>query len=314
MAERTRQVQVQFDSIAENPHNLNRVLEALFDGIYFVDPDRRIQEWNAGAEALTGFSREEVRHRRCADNILVHVDECGTQLCRNGCPLQKTLLDGEMRQAKVFLRHKDGYRVPVAVRTVPVRDAQANIIGAIETFREISDTEQWKARICELERAAYVDALTGIPNRRFLEAQLERLLREFDATGEGFAVMLLDLDGFKRVNDAHGHDLGDRVLRNVATTLVNSLRGRDILGRWGGDEFVMLLAGTNQEQCASLAERARVLVAQTATPIDAGYISLTTSIGAAFSLKGDAPEDILKRADEQLYRSKHGGRNCCRVK
>jgi len=300
---------VHFDSLVNNPANLNGVLDAIFDGVYFVDSQRCIQEWNTGAVALTGFSRDEVRHRSCADNILVHVDESGTELCRNGCPLQQTLIDGETRQARVFLRHKQGYRIPVAVRTVAVRDANSNIIGAIETFREIGEAEQWKARISELERAAYLDTLTGIPNRRFVEGQLERLLREFHATGECFSVLLIDLDGFKAVNDNYGHDVGDRVVRNISQTLLNALRGHDILGRWGGDEFVMLLGGTGRQQCQTIAERARVLAGQTVTSITSGYVRLTLSIGGAISAPGDTPERLLKRADEQLYLAKQRGRN-----
>ncbi len=310
MSDRETEPKVNFDSLVANPANLNGVLDALFDGVYFVDTQRRIQEWNAGAASLTGFSREEVCHRSCADNILVHVDESGTELCRNGCPLQQTLIDGETRQGKVFLRHKQGYRVPVAIRIVPVRDSNLNIIGAVETFREIADADQWKARISELERAAYLDALTGIPNRRFVEMQLERLMREFHATGECFAVLIIDVDGFKSVNDTHGHDVGDRALRNVARTLMNCLRGRDILGRWGGDEFVMLLGISNKEQCGAIAERARVLAAQTASPAALGYVSLTVSIGGAVSVPDDSIERLLKHADEQLYLSKHRGRNC----
>ncbi len=298
-----------FDRLAENPSNLPGVFGALFEGVYLVDTQRRIQEWNAGAVALTGFTPEDVCQRTCADNILVHVDDCGTELCRQGCPLQQTLADGQVRQSKLSLRHKQGYRVPVSVRTVPVRDSNSNIIGAIETFREIGDAEQWKARIYELERAAYIDPLTGIPNRRFLETQIERLLRELQSTGERFALLMIDVDGFKEINDTFGHDLGDRVMCNVSQTLMNALRGRDILGRWGGDEFVMLLSGANQQQAAALAERCRVLVAQTVTPNGSSYVKLTISIGGAVSTAEDTPDQILKRADKQLYFSKGNGRN-----
>ena len=313
MAEDVIQPTVHFDSLVANPENLNGMLDALFDGVYFVDNQRRIQEWNAGAVALTGFSRDEVCHRSCADNILLHVDECGTELCREGCPLQQTLIDGQARQAKVFLRHKQGYRVPVYIRTIAVRDSNATIIGAIETFREIADADHWKARIFELEHAAYLDPLTGIPNRRFLETQLERLLREFHNTGECFAVLIIDLDGFKSVNDTFGHDVGDRVLCNISQTLTNCLRSRDILGRWGGDEFVMLLGNTAHQQCGAIAERARALAAQTGTPIGADHAKLTVSIGGAVIVPQDTPEQLLKRADQQLYISKQSGRNCWSV-
>jgi diguanylate cyclase (GGDEF)-like protein/PAS domain S-box-containing protein len=298
-----------FDSLANNPVNLSSIFDALFEGLYFVDSDRRIQEWSAGAVALTGFSADEVRQRCCADNILMHVDENGRELCHDGCPLQATLIDGKTRESRVFLRHKQGYRVPIAVRTVPVRDSNANIIGAFETFREVGEADHWKARISELERAVQVDSLTDVPNRRFLESQIARLLREFRSTSECFTVLLIDVDRFKSVNDTMGHDAGDRVLKTISQTLMNSLRQCDIVGRWGGDEFVMLLGATNREQSETIAARLCKLVAQTATPTRAGHVRLTISTGGAVSAPNDTLESLLKHADEQLYLAKQRGRN-----
>lgn len=302
-----------FDLLAEHPDNLRQVMDAIFEGVYFVDSERRIQDWNAGAEALTGFACDEVRCRSCADNILVHVDENGKQLCHDGCPLQKSLADGRPREAKLYLRHKQGYRVPVVVRTVPVRDRSGRIIGAIETFREITDADQWKARIAELERAVYIDGLTGIPNRRFLEGQIERMLHECRNTREQFALLMIDIDHFKSVNDTYGHDIGDRVLHIISQTLMNTLRGRDILGRWGGDEFVMLLAGAAEQQCAAITERICSLVSQTVTHAAGKYLKRGISIGAAVSTAGDDLVSLLKRADAQLYRCKQNGRGCWSV-
>jgi len=297
-----------FDLLVEHPDNLRKVMDAMFEGVYFVDTRRCIHDWSAGAAALTGFAREEVICHSCAENILVHVDDNGKQLCRDGCPLLGTLTDGEPRQAKVYLRHKQGYRVPVAIRTVPVRDENNRIIGAIETFREITDADQWKTRIAELERAVYIDSLTEIPNRRFLEGQIEQMLRDCRHTRERFVLLMIDVDHFKSVNDTYGHDVGDRVLRNISQTLMNALRGRDILGRWGGDEFVMVLAGTTEQQCAAIVQRICSLVSQTVTPAGGKYLKRRISIGAAVNTPEDDLVSLLKRADEQLYRCKHNGR------
>lgn len=149
--------------------NLDEILNSLFEGVYFVDRNRTIQRWNSGAVKLTGFGPEEVEGRRCSNNILVHVDDHGTELCKQGCPLSHTMSDGQVREAKVFLRHKNGYRVPVQVRTSPVHDRSGNITGAVESFREVADTDSMRARMRELEEAAFVDDLTGIPNRRYME-------------------------------------------------------------------------------------------------------------------------------------------------
>ena len=297
----------------ENLYNFDDVLDTMFEGVYVVDPDRRIQKWNAGATSLTGFTANDVLQRRCSDNILLHVDDQGTELCTSGCPLHKTLNDGTGRQATVYLRHKLGYRVPVLIRTVAIRNSEGEVIGALEAFREIGEAEHWKARLAELEEVAFIDLVTGIPNRRFLETHLVRLLQEFHSTGEPLTFCMLDVDHFKSANDLYGHEIGDRVLRSMGQTLLNCLRHTDLLGRWGGDEFVLLLASTGVERAKQVAERARVLIAETATPTNSGPLRMSVSIGAVVVAAGEDRASLIHRVDQQLYIAKSRGRNCWSV-
>jgi PAS domain S-box-containing protein len=112
------------------------LLDNLYDGVYFVDRDRRITYWNRAAEELTGFSADEVVGRCCFDNLLNHTDHCGEQLCHGRCPLHFTIEDGVSREADVFLCHKQGHRVSVSVRAAPIYDDQGCIVGAIEIFSD----------------------------------------------------------------------------------------------------------------------------------------------------------------------------------
>ncbi len=111
------------------------VLDNLFDGVYFVDSERKITYWNKAAERITGFFEAEVVNLSCYDKILNHVDETGKQLCLNGCPLAEVLKDGNLREADVFLRHKAGHRVPVSIRITPIYDGD-RIVGAVEIFSD----------------------------------------------------------------------------------------------------------------------------------------------------------------------------------
>ena len=140
------------------------MLDHFFEGVYFVDPERRIGFWNRAAEKLTGFSREEVVGRVCADAILRHVTEDGTMLCFNGCPLQKTLSDGQDRETEIFLHHKDGHRVPVSVRVTPMRNDAGEIIGAMEVFRHAGDDITLRTRIADLEKEREICSQCGEPN------------------------------------------------------------------------------------------------------------------------------------------------------
>lgn len=285
------------------------LLDKVTDGVYFVDPDRRILFWNQAAEKLTGFDAASVMGTRCADNILRHVDECGRQLCEEGCPLHETLATGKNRHAHVFLHHKQGHRVPVFVRTVPLRDIAGRIIGAVETFSDNTQRMADLERITRLEQIAFLDDLTHLANRRYLQEAMAGRLAEFTRHGSEFGVILLDLDGFKPVNDRCGHDAGDAVLRMVARTIAHNCRPYDVVGRWGGDEFLVIAGHTPSDMIDQFAERLRVLVGQSWMEEGGERLCVTTSVGATICCHGDDMPSLLKRADELLYQSKSAGRN-----
>lgn len=111
-------------------------MSQLFEGVSVVDKSRRIVFWNEGSERITGYKADEVVNRFCYHNILQHVDQDGKELCFNGCPLHHTLETKAVNHGHVFLKHKEGYRVPVSVKTIPMLDNHGNIIGAIEIFTD----------------------------------------------------------------------------------------------------------------------------------------------------------------------------------
>ena len=123
------------------------LLNNLSDGVYFTDLHRRITFWNKGAERLTGYSQEEVLGRRCSDNILVHVDHAGRNLCVSECPLDDCMGKCVTHEAEIFLHHKEGHRVPVIVRVSPIQDDTGKVIGAVEIFSNNSAKIQLETRL-----------------------------------------------------------------------------------------------------------------------------------------------------------------------
>ena len=184
--------------------------------------------------------RAEVLGKRCADNLLRHVDERGNSLCEGACPLSYTLGDGQLRSASVFLHHKDGHRLPVAIGVAPITDNRQNIIGAVEIFRDNSATVAALEHLKELEDLAYLDALTKIANRTYLENFIVGKFNELRRLGWSFGVIFVDVDQFKQVNDTFGHQTGDLVLKMVAQTLLKNCRSFDLVGRWGEKNFSVL--------------------------------------------------------------------------
>ncbi|HOK06523.1 MAG TPA: adenylate/guanylate cyclase domain-containing protein [Syntrophales bacterium] len=135
---------IEIETLSRKDTTLAFVLDSLFDGVYIVDRRRRIVFWNRGAEAITGYGAQEVTGRRCADNILNHIDGDGNLLCRNLCPLLRTIRTGEATEAKVYPLHKDGRRFPVMTHIAPLRDETGRVIAGIEIFRDISLEEDYR--------------------------------------------------------------------------------------------------------------------------------------------------------------------------
>ena len=289
------------------------LFDLLFEGAYVVDRERAIVHWNKAAEQITGYARDEVVGRHCFDNILVHVDCGGASLCKGGCPLHQSIADGQTRESELFLRHKEGHRVPVQVRVHPLVDAGGIRYGAVEVFRDTSTRVAALDRIRELEGMAYVDALTGLANRRFIDAQLQRKIDEMKRYGWPFGILFMDLDRFKSVNDTHGHAVGDKVLKVVAETLIRSSRSFDVVGRWGGEEFLAVVSNVSAEMLDNIAQRLRVLIARSGVFVQMEEIRVTISIGATMALPDDTPESLVARADALLYTSKESGRNTVTV-
>lgn len=285
------------------------VLDHLYDGVYFVDNERRITYWNQGAERITGYPAKDVMGFSCADNLLVHVDVTGKSLCTSGCPLTAAMQGGEIQEASVFLHHAQGHRVPVMVRVSPLHNEQGEIIGAVESFSDNSNLIKMQKLVDEMHLVANQDALTGIANRRGIQALLEATHVEATHQNIPGAVMLLDIDWFKDVNDRYGHRVGDQVLRMVAKTLQGNIRTTDGVGRWGGEEFLVVLRRVDPTRLKWIAEKLRILVENSKLPYQDDFIQVTISLGAVLIQPNSKPEDNLERADQLLYQSKNAGRN-----
>lgn len=286
------------------------IFHQLQDGVYFVDHDRRITFWSRGAERITGYAAREVLGARCSDNILMHVDCDGRSMCLGDCPLHRSIFENrENTAAEVFLHHKEGHRVPVYVRTSPLRDVDGNIIGGIETFSDLSWNQALQQRLEELEGMAYLDSLTGVANRRFAQQTLQSRLDERDRYDWRCGLILADIDHFKHFNDTYGHETGDRVLRMVAKTMSHNVRSFDLVARWGGEEFLILLTSVAHDELLNAATKMLALVRQSRLEHDGAKLNVTISAGATLAQTGDTLGTLVNRADELLYSSKAAGRD-----
>jgi diguanylate cyclase (GGDEF)-like protein/PAS domain S-box-containing protein len=293
-----------------SPNFYATLLDNLYDGVYFVNRERQITFWNKAAERITGFTKAEVLGKRCADNLLRHVDNHGNPLCEGACPLSYTLRDGQLRSASVFLHHKNGCRLPVAIGIAPITDNQQKIIGAVEIFRDDSATVAALEHLKELKDLVYLDGLTKIANRTYLETFIVAKFNELQRLGWSFGVIFVDVDRLKPVNDAFGHQTGDVVLKMVAQTLLKNCRSFDLVGRWGGDEFLCVISNLkDSDQIVTIANRLCALVESAWVSLADCSLHVTISLGVTLARIQDTPETLIQRADDLMYRSKVAGCN-----
>jgi len=287
------------------------IINNLRDGIYYVDRDRRILFWNRAAEEIAGYTADEIVGKQCHCSGLNHIDEEGHPLCHVGCPLFASIADGKQRQHRVFLRHREGYRIPVHVNVFPMKK-DGEIVGAVEVFTRDTPTVYEDNLIEHLSNIAMHDALTQLPNRRYLESFLDYKMEEYRRFGRSFAVLFADVDHFSRFNNEYGHDTGDAVLKNIAASIRQNVRRNDLVGRWGGEEFVGVYSSATEGDISIIGEKFRLLIQNTEVVSREETLHVSVSVGISAVRPEDTIETLIERADGLMYQSKREGRNCVR--
>ena len=183
-------------------------------------------------------------------------------------------------------------------------------VRRVKTFHEHIISAVHKARhLAQVEKLSRTDALTRLPNRRSLQERLAQEVHRAERYGSPFLVAMCDLDDFKKVNDTHGHDAGDAVLRAAARVMVENLRRTDVVGRWGGEEFIVLLPETELAGGRTALEKVRARLSAQPVPWGEAALAVTVSVGVTAFAKGERVEDVVARADEALYEAKRAGKN-----
>lgn len=287
------------------------LLDKLFDSIVCVDPNKVINSWNKAAEQITGYSAGEVVGRAACSEILCHSNGGDSNLCKSSCIIEETLSDGIAREGEYYIKHKESHRVPIAARIEPVFDSEGRISGAVQIFHDNSSRIAARNVIEKLKKLALIDPLTGLANRRYLDKLLNSKTEEMKRYGLRFGVLFIDIDHFKNVNDNYGHDIGDKVLWTVSRNMSTIIRSSDLLGRWGGEEFIAIILNVDRDELYLVAEKIRTCIENVKIKENGHALNVTISIGATLADPESDPdkENILKKADELLYESKTRGRN-----
>jgi PAS domain S-box-containing protein len=191
---------------------LETVLDCIFDGVYIVDKKRQILFWNMGAEHITGYTAKEVEGRKCYDGILDHIDEHGNLLCKNRCPLVRTLHTGEHVREKIYPLHQSGRRFPVMTHVAPIRDQAGNIIAAIEVFRDITELEEFR-----ILQEKFQSIIKKYVSTKTFEEVMEQVHSgsESRARMRDLTILYLDIVGFTTFSEQNPPEKVAEMLNNV---------------------------------------------------------------------------------------------------
>ncbi|MGC0150976.1 PAS domain S-box protein [Chromobacterium vaccinii] len=277
------------------------VFDSSYEGILVVSPDGVITKVNQAFTRITGYEAGEAVGQR--PSML----SSGQQAASFYEELWSEVRGHDFWRGELWNRRKSGELYAELLSISVVRDQQGQIQHYIGIFSDITQLKQHEA---ELDRVANFDPLTGVPNRRLLSDRLRQTIVRATRSGKSCAVCFLDLDGFKAVNDQHGHEVGDKLLVAVSSHLKSILRGDDTLARLGGDEFVVLLSDIGSpEECMLVLDRVLAAVA-TPVPVGEGEVSVTASIGVSLYPQDNAdPDTLLRHADQAMYLAKEAGKN-----
>jgi diguanylate cyclase (GGDEF)-like protein/PAS domain S-box-containing protein len=278
-------------------------LRVLPDGIVLVDQAGRVADLNLGAMHLTGWTEAQALGRPLHDVVKLR-DSHGRSV--------DLLATGHWVGGDVTrLVRRDEHQVLVDATFVPIHDSERRPAGAVVAFRNVTAATRIND---ELTYLATHDALTGLFNRRVLETRLDRAVAHAAQHGTPYALVYLDLDRFKPVNDTGGHVAGDELLRVLSSLLQQSVRDQDTLARLGGDEFAVLLEHCVLQEAKEIAERIRESVAALRFRWVDQEFTVSASIGlVAFRGGAMTSPELLQRADEMCYRAKSEGRNQVQV-
>jgi diguanylate cyclase (GGDEF)-like protein/PAS domain S-box-containing protein len=294
----------------DNPSVFRTLLERLHTGVYLVDRDGTIRFWNDGAERLTGYLREEIVGRCCRDKILVHGGECTASLCSSLCPLAGTMVDGEVREAAVEVRHRSGHRISVWLRAVPIRDESGAIIGAAESFDERGFAPEVVHGESDRMVRSCLDEVTGLAVEEHTRSRLKEDIAAYAEESIPFSVLSIEIDRMEQFRTTYGSEAATSILRVVAQTLKDTLRSSDFLGHWREQRFLAILPWCSGNAVSHVAGLLKKMVGYSEIRWWGDRLSVTLSMGGATVTRNDTPESLVERAEEALSEGLQQGGNC----
>ena len=304
-------------SLLESEARYRSVIAAMAEGVVIMGKDGRVVECNEAAQSILGRRSDEILGRRGSVISRKAINEGGSRFPVAKCPVV-TALRGEACTGVIMgIESKEGRRW-ISINTRPIYDCIGEIAnGVVASFNDITERREAEQALKRSQEQLYFlathDGLTALPNRSLLQARIDHAIALAQRRNTQVAVLFVDLDRFKKINDTLGHAAGDTILKAVAARLTDCVRQSDTIARQGGDEFVVVME--NVQSVDEVAEAASRMLEILAKPlvIARQEVYVTGSIGVSFYPKhAEDAASLIRDADAAMYRAKQFGRNCVR--
>lgn len=291
------------DALAIAQENISKVklltqaIEQTDEFISIVDTDGIMQYVNESLSVHTGYKKNELIGEH------IKIFKSGVTMPEVYKELWNTVLNGNIYKNTLINAKKDKQLFYEEMTITPVHDEDDKINSFIVTGQDVTERIELEEKLIAL---ATKDTLTGIYNRHKINEEINLQIANHKRYGRNFSLLMIDIDYFKNINDTYGHDIGDYALKEITSVISKSIRVNDIFGRWGGEEFILILPEEDKEGTIQLATKLKSLIANN---IFKNIEKITISIGVSLFKENDTQDTLIKRADEALYKAKNQGRN-----
>jgi diguanylate cyclase (GGDEF)-like protein/PAS domain S-box-containing protein len=280
-------------------------LNSIGDAVACTDMSGNLTFLNFVAEKLTGWSRQEAEGRPMAEIFRI-LDTANREIIPNPMDIAVRRDRTVHLPANSILVRRDGFEIPIEDSVAPIHDREGQAAGAVIVFRDVSAA---RALAVQMTHSAEHDYLTGLPNRMLLNDRISQAIALAPRHMKHVALLFLDLDGFKHINDSLGHPTGDKLLQSISERLIDCVRASDTVSRQGGDEFVVLLSEVEQSEDPAITARRMLEAVAQPHSIDHHDLHVTASIGVSvYPDDGLDAETLIKNADTAMYQAKENGR------
>lgn len=283
-----------------DPETYRDILDGLQIGVSVVDLQKTIVFWSDGAEQITGYARIDVLGHSCAENILLHCNQIGCEMCSGKCPMATALHAARPVEAMSFIHHKSGHRTPVHSWAIPLRDKQGSIIGIIQTFENEFAVAGPDPNDRSMKERGCLDDITGLPNQAMMHSHLREMLGTFAELQIPFGISCVDVFELNQFHARYGQEAATSMLRVLARTLRNAVWPTDFVGRWSETQFLVILSGCDEDALQSVSQRLLKMTATATIPWWGEELSVAISMGCTGALPGDTVESLLQRAQPAL--------------